>query len=88
MYCRKRCSQISEESTCIGVIFLNKVAGQRAFNFILKKFQRSYFPVKFATFLRTPIFKDICEQLLPCLHTILFTGHEKYTAKNAPLEPS
>ena len=59
------------------VSFFNKVAGLRAFSFIKKKFQRSCFPVKFAKFLRTPTFKNICERLLLYLHVILFTMHEK-----------
>ena len=57
--------------------FFNKVAGLRAFGFIKKKFQGSCFPVKFAKFLRTPTFKNICERLLLYLHVILFTVHEK-----------
>ena len=57
--------------------FFNKVAGLRAFSFIKKKFQRSCFPVKFAKFLRTSTFKNICERLLLYLHVILFTMHEK-----------
>ena len=31
-------------------------------NFILKKFWHRHFPVKFAKFLKTPIFKNICKQ--------------------------
>ena len=40
---------------------LNKVA---SYNFIKKRLQHGCFPVKLAKFLRTPIFKNICEQLL------------------------
>ena len=57
--------------------FFNKVAGLRAFSFIKKKFQRNCFPVKFAKFLRTRTFKNICERQQLYLHVILFTMHEK-----------
>ena len=67
--------------------FFNKVAELRAFNFI-KKLQRSCFLVKFAKFLRTPFFKNICERLLLYLDIILFAMREKDTANNAQLEPS
>ena len=80
-------SQISQENTCVGV-FLIKLQGWRVYNFISKNFQRSCFPVKFAKFLKTPNFKNICEQLLLYLHVILFTMHEKDTANNAWLESS
>ena len=63
--------------------FLNKAAGLRAFNFIKKRFQRVFFPVKFAKFFRTPILKNICERLLLYLHVILFTMYEKDTANDA-----
>ena len=69
-------SQISQENTCVGV-FLIKLQGWRAHNF-----QLSCLPVNFAKFLRTPIFKNICERLLLHLHVILFTMHEKDTANN------
>ena len=36
----------------------------KACNFIKKKLQHRFFPVKFAKFLKTPILKTICEQLL------------------------
>ena len=36
--------------------------------------------MKFATFFRTPTFKNICEWLLLYLHVILFAIHEKDTA--------
>ena len=64
------------------------LTGLRAFNFIKKKFQRSFFPAKFAKFLRIIIFKNIYERLLLYLHIILFTMHEKDTANNARLELS
>ena len=43
---------------------LDKVAGLRACNFIKKRLQQRCFPMKFAEFLRTPILKNICKQLL------------------------
>ena len=45
----------------------NKVAGLQAFkvcSFIKKRLQHRCFPVKFATFLRAPSLKSICERLL------------------------
>ena len=53
------------------------MAGLSAFSFIKNKFQRNCFPVKFAKFLRTSTFKNICERLLLYLHIILFAMHEK-----------
>ena len=43
---------------------LNKAAGLQACNFIKKRLQHRYFPVKFAKLLRTPILKNICKRLL------------------------
>ena len=43
---------------------LNKVSGLQICSFIKKRLQGRCFPVKFANFLRTPILKNICEQLL------------------------
>ena len=40
------------EKTCVGVFF-NKVAGPQNSNFIEKRLQQRFFPVKFAKFLRT-----------------------------------
>ena len=45
---------------------LNKVAGLQACNFIKKRLQHWYFPVKFAKFSRTLILKNLCERLLLC----------------------
>ena len=41
-----------------------KAAGLQACNFIKKKLQHRFFPAKFTKFLRTPIWKNICERLL------------------------
>ena len=53
----------------------NKVAGLRACNFVKKKFQHRYFPVKFAKFLRTPILNNIWGQLLLYFH---YNPHHHY----------
>ena len=42
---------------------LNKVAGLHASNFIKKRLQHRYFPVKTAKFLKTPFLKNIYERL-------------------------
>ena len=47
----------------------------RACNFIKKKFQHRYFPVKFAKFLRKPILNSISEQRLLYLH---YNPHHHY----------
>ena len=49
----------------------NIVEGPQACNFINKRLQHWCFPVKFATFLRTPTLKNICERLLHKSHQIL-----------------
>ena len=43
---------------------LLKFSTFQAYNFIKKKIQNRYFPVKFAKFLGTSILKNICQQLL------------------------
>ena len=52
VFCKKRC-------------FTN-FSGKhpQAWNFINKRLQHGQFPAKFAKLIRTPILKDICEQLL------------------------
>ena len=49
--------QISQESICVKVFF-NKVTGPQNCNFIKKRLQHRYFPVKFAKFSRTPHFTE------------------------------
>ena len=44
-------------------LFLTKSQTQGC-NFIKKRLQHRWFPVKFVEFSRTPIFKNICERLL------------------------
>ena len=51
-------SEISQETTCVRVIF-NKISGPQYCNFILKKrLQHRRSPVKFPNFLRTPFFTE------------------------------
>ena len=57
------------EAATIGVLlkkaFVNFTEKHlQACNFIKKRLQHSYFPVKFTKFLRTPILKNICQRLL------------------------
>ena len=47
-------------------------------NFIKKRLQHRYFPVKYAKFLRIPTLKNINEQLLPQVEQI---GQLPFTAK-------
>ena len=67
VFCKNRCSskihKIHRKTPVFQSLF-NKVAGLQACNFIKKRLQHSCFPAKFANFLRTPILKNICEQLL------------------------
>ena len=48
-----RISQISQENTCVGILFSN-VAGLKACNFVKKRLQHRCLPLKFAKYLRTP----------------------------------
>ena len=43
--------------------FLNKNAGLQYLNFVKRRLQHSCFPMNIAKFLRTPVLKNICEQL-------------------------
>ena len=49
--------------------------GLWARNFIKKKLQHRFFPLKFMQFLRTPILKNICERLLLFFH---YNSHHHY----------
>ena len=51
--------QISQENTYVGMSLIKFVK-----NFIKKRLQHRFFPVKFAKFLRTPILKGMCKRLL------------------------
>ena len=55
--------KFSNESCCVRV-FINKVAGPQNSNFIKKRLQHRFFPVKFAKFLRTSCFTDHLQRLL------------------------
>ena len=55
--------KISQESTCV-TFFFNKVAGPQNCNFIKKRLQHRFFPMKFAKFLRTPCFIEHIQWLL------------------------
>ena len=48
----------------VSASLFNKYAGLKACNFIKKRLQHRYFPVKFAKFLRTPFFTEYIRQLL------------------------
>ena len=56
-------------------LFLVKLQARGACNFINKRLQSKYFPVKFAKFLRTSLLKSICERLL--LHLKYYTSSSK-----------
>ena len=56
-------SQNSRKTSVLECLF-NNVAGLKTCNFIKNIFQHRCFPVKFATFLRTPTLTNICERLL------------------------
>ena len=51
--CKKVFLEISQESTCARVAFLNKVEAQRPATFLRKRILRRCFPVNFVKFLRT-----------------------------------
>ena len=50
-----------DRKTAVLESLFNKVAGLQACNFIKRRLQRNWFPVKFVKILRTPIFRNICE---------------------------
>ena len=55
--------RILQESTYVGVFF-NKNAGPQNSNFIKKRLQHRFSPIKFANFLRTPCFTDHLQRVL------------------------
>ena len=59
----------------------NKVADLRACNFIKKRLQHRYFPVKFAKFLRTPFFTEHLQWLL-----LLVKSSQPCGGKNIEIE--
>ena len=50
-------------------LFLNKNAALDYWNFIKKRLQQRCFPMNISKFLRTPVLKNICEQLFECFTT-------------------
>ena len=70
-------SQISQEKNLFWILFLIKLQAQTC-NFVKKRLQHRYFPVKFAKFLRTPILKNICERLLLNLSGILPSSMKRF----------
>ena len=59
---RKIFTIFTEKPLCWS-LFLNKNAGLQCWNFIKKRLLHRFFPVNIARFLRTPVFKSICERL-------------------------
>ena len=72
MFCKKSCSKefrnIYRKTPVLEFLF-NKVAGLK------DRLQHRSFPVNIAKFLRTPILKNICEQLLLSLTLLNFLGN-------------
>ena len=56
--------RIIHRKTYVLESLFNKVAGLQAWNFIIKKHQHRFFLVNIVKFIRAPILKNICEQLL------------------------
>ena len=54
-------------------LFLNKAARLKVCNFIKKRLQHRWFPVKNVKFLRTHSLKNICKRLLVIINQSLFT---------------
>ena len=71
VFCRKRCLQKFRKFHRKTPVLESLFNAAQACNFIKKRLQHRYFPVKFAKFLRTPILKNICERLLLNLSRIL-----------------
>ena len=76
VFCKKvflEISQKSQKNTCVRVSFLIKLQATllkerhwyRCFPVNFAKFCQFCFSVKFAKFLRAPILKKVCEQMLP-----------------------
>ena len=68
---------ISQENTWSESLF-NKVAGPQTCNFIKNRLQLRRFPMKFAKFLRTPVSKNTCKQLLLIIWMILLVHNNGY----------
>ena len=63
----------------------NRVACLKICNFLKKRLQHRYFPMEFTKYLRKPILKNICEQLLlePLFHLDLF-GNLRFWLRLVP----
>ena len=63
----------------------NRVACLQICNFLKKRLQHRYFPMEFTKYLRKPILKNICEQLLlePLFHLDLF-GNLRFWLRLVP----
>ena len=59
-----------------------KVASLQVCNVIKKRLLHRCFPVKFEKFLRTPILKNICEQLLLCIDYFIMYWFLQFTTVN------
>ena len=55
----EKISQNSQENTCIGVSFFNKITGLRPATLLKKKLWQTCFPVNFVKFLRRPVLQNI-----------------------------
>ena len=85
MFCKKRCSKkfcTFHRKTPVMESLFNKVAGLKTCNFIKKRLQHRFFPMKFAKSYRTPILKNICERLL-LYYTIINceNNHFRFTSQ-------
>ena len=58
----------TDEHLCCS-LFFNENAGLRSCSFIKKRLQHRCFPLNIATFLKTPVLKNICERLFECFPT-------------------
>ena len=63
-------------------LFLNKVAGLQACNFIRKRLQHSRLTVNIPKYLRTPLLKNICERLFLIKRSSLL-HHKKSEGSNS-----
>ena len=69
--CHRRCSKkvgvlknfsnVTGKHLCWSLFLIKFQTGLKAYNFIKKRPQYRYFPVKFVKFLRTPTLKNICK---------------------------
>ena len=55
--------QYSQKNTCVGVSFWISMQGFSPETWSKRGFNKGFFPMNIAKFLRTPVFKNICERL-------------------------